>query len=228
MKSTIHTLFSPNVALDSLMNNCISLEDHNSLSVGNNPTAGNNLIGDGSVSARGKKAHTAQNLSPDKVSKLDLHEGEWRDHGSIKVWTYVTVMMVVVAPGGGVGGGDDSGVTIVVTSVVAVVVVVAGMTVMVVVIVVVISNVGKVETFKEKVTIDDENKTVHLTAVEGHCLDLYKSYNIIYQIIHKGETNVLKITIEYEKRIEDVPPPQKYMDFIIDLVKDLDAKLVMA
>ncbi|KAL7240223.1 hypothetical protein ACSBR2_005982 [Camellia fascicularis] len=87
---------------------------------------------------------------------------------------------------------------------------------------------GKVETFKEKVTIDEENKTVHLTAVEGHCLDLYKSYNIIYQIIPKGETNVLKITIEYEKRNEDVPPPQKYMDFIIDLVKDLNAKLVMA
>ncbi|KAL7240221.1 hypothetical protein ACSBR2_005980 [Camellia fascicularis] len=126
----------------------------------------------------GKKAHTVPNLSPDKVSKLDLHEGEWGDHGSIKVWTYVTE--------------------------------------------------GKVETFKEKVTIDEENKTVHLTTVEGHCLDLYKRYNIIYQIIHKGETNVLKITMEYEKRNEDVPPPQKYMDFIIDLVKDLDAKLVMA
>ncbi|KAI7979475.1 hypothetical protein LOK49_Contig325G00001, partial [Camellia lanceoleosa] len=37
-----------------------------------------------------KKAHTVPNLSPDKVSKLDLHEGEWGDHGSIKVWTYVT------------------------------------------------------------------------------------------------------------------------------------------
>ncbi|KAI7981942.1 hypothetical protein LOK49_Contig6G00014 [Camellia lanceoleosa] len=86
----------------------------------------------------GKKAHIVPNLSPDKVSKLDLHEGEWGDHGSIKVWTYVTE--------------------------------------------------GKVGTFKEKVIIDEENKTVHLTAVKGHCLDLYKSYNIIYQIIHKGET----------------------------------------
>ncbi|CAL5396712.1 unnamed protein product [Camellia sinensis] len=154
----------------------------------------------------GKKAHTVPNLSPDKVSKLDLHEGEWGDHGSIKVWTYVEV-------GGGVGGGDDSGVTVVVMLVVGIVVAVTE---------------GKVETFKEKVTIDEENKTIHLTVVEGHCLDLYKSYNIIYQIIPKGETNVLKITIEYEKRNEDVPPPQKYMDFIIDLVKDLDAKLVMA
>ncbi|KAI8024371.1 MLP-like protein 328 [Camellia lanceoleosa] len=77
-----------------------------------------------------------------------------------------------------------------------------------------ICSEGKVGTFKEKVTIDEENKTVHWTAVEGHCLDLYKSYNIIYQIIHKGETNVLKITIKYEKQNEDVPPPQKYMDFI--------------
>ncbi|GMP59223.1 hypothetical protein CsSME_00022592 [Camellia sinensis var. sinensis] len=38
----------------------------------------------------GKKAHTVPNLSPDEVSKLDLHKGEWGDHGSIKVWTYVT------------------------------------------------------------------------------------------------------------------------------------------
>ncbi|KAI7981938.1 MLP-like protein 43 [Camellia lanceoleosa] len=38
----------------------------------------------------GKKTHTIPNLSPDKVSKVDLHEGEWGDHGSIKVWTYVT------------------------------------------------------------------------------------------------------------------------------------------
>lgn len=85
---------------------------------------------------------------------------------------------------------------------------------------------GKVETYKEKVSIDEENKTVRLTALEGQCLELYRSYSNIYQFIHNGETNVVKITIEYEKKNENIPPPQKYMDFVISVIKDLDANLV--
>ncbi|KAH7834625.1 hypothetical protein Vadar_018010 [Vaccinium darrowii] len=84
---------------------------------------------------------------------------------------------------------------------------------------------GKVETYKDRVSIDEENKTVDLIALERHLLEVYKSYNIIYQF-HNGETNIVKITIEYEKKNEDVPPPQKYVDFIISLIKDLDAKLI--
>ncbi|XP_058183532.1 MLP-like protein 328 [Rhododendron vialii] len=124
----------------------------------------------------GTKAQHAPNLSPEKVHKVEIHQGDWGDHGSIKVWTYVTE--------------------------------------------------GQVETYKEKVSIDEETKTVHMTALEGHCLELYKSYNIIFEFIHKGETNAVKITIEYEKKNEHVPPPQKYMDFLISLIKDLDANLV--
>ncbi|XP_058216162.1 MLP-like protein 328 [Rhododendron vialii] len=124
----------------------------------------------------GKKAQHTATLSPEKVHKVEIHEGEWGDHGSVKVWTFVAE--------------------------------------------------GKVETYKEKVSIDEENKAVHLTALEGHCLELYRSYNIIYQFIHNGESNIVKITIEYEKKHEDIPPPQKYMDFVISLIKDLDANLV--
>ncbi|GMP85923.1 hypothetical protein CsSME_00038900 [Camellia sinensis var. sinensis] len=50
VKSRIHTPFSPDLAPDSPMDNCISLEDDTSPSVGNNPT-----VGEGSVSARGKR-----------------------------------------------------------------------------------------------------------------------------------------------------------------------------
>ena len=50
VKSMIHTPFSPDLAPDSPMDNCISLEDDTSPSVGNNPT-----VGEGSVSARGKR-----------------------------------------------------------------------------------------------------------------------------------------------------------------------------
>ncbi|KAH7860534.1 hypothetical protein Vadar_014650 [Vaccinium darrowii] len=84
---------------------------------------------------------------------------------------------------------------------------------------------GKVKTYKEKVSIDEENKTVHMIALEGHCLELYKSCKSIFQFIYNGKTNVVKITIEYEKKNEDIPPPQKYIDFLVSLIKDLDANL---
>ncbi|KAL7251052.1 hypothetical protein ACSBR1_012976 [Camellia fascicularis] len=88
---------------------------------------------------------------------------------------------------------------------------------------------GKVETYKERVSIDEENKTVHLTALEGtDCLEFYKSYNLIFQIIPKGETKVVKITIEYKKRNKDVSDPQKYLNYLINLFKDADSKLVQA
>ncbi|CAL5438679.1 unnamed protein product [Camellia sinensis] len=50
VKSRIHTSFFPNSTPDSPMDNCISLEDDTSPSVGNNPT-----VDEGSVSARGKR-----------------------------------------------------------------------------------------------------------------------------------------------------------------------------
>ncbi|CAL5373888.1 unnamed protein product [Camellia sinensis] len=50
VKSRMHTVFTPNSAPDSPMENCISLEDDTSPSVGNNPT-----VGEGSVFARGKR-----------------------------------------------------------------------------------------------------------------------------------------------------------------------------
>ncbi|XAR72241.1 hypothetical protein NMG60_11018813 [Bertholletia excelsa] len=88
---------------------------------------------------------------------------------------------------------------------------------------------GKVETFKEKFYIDEEKKEVHLTTLEGStCLGIYKSYKIIFQLFARESTNVVKITIEYEKRNENAPPPQKYMSFIKSLIQDIDAGLVNA
>ncbi|GFY96383.1 hypothetical protein Acr_11g0006890 [Actinidia rufa] len=112
------------------------------------------------------------------MPQVDLHEGDWGDHGSIKVWTRVLE--------------------------------------------------GKVETYKEKITIDEENKAVHLKALEVDVFEFYESYNIIFQFIPKGETNVVKTTLEYGKQNEDLPPPDKYMNFFLvnRLVKDVDAKLV--
>ena len=48
VKTRIHIQYSPNLLPEFTMNTCLSLEDDNSPSVGNNPTVDNNLIGEGS------------------------------------------------------------------------------------------------------------------------------------------------------------------------------------
>ncbi|KAM3705403.1 hypothetical protein ACJW31_03G077500 [Castanea mollissima] len=87
---------------------------------------------------------------------------------------------------------------------------------------------GNVETLKEKVEIDEANKKVTLTALEGHCLDLYRTYKVIFQVVPKSEGGSVKVTIEYEKLNENVPPPTKYIDFIVNLFKDIDAHALKA
>ncbi|KAL6969969.1 hypothetical protein U1Q18_029679 [Sarracenia purpurea var. burkii] len=73
----------------------------------------------------GRKAPHTSKLCPEMVPKVDLHEGDWDTHGSIKVWTYVAE--------------------------------------------------GKVETIKEKASVDEENRIINWTALEGHCLELYNT-----------------------------------------------------
>ena len=85
---------------------------------------------------------------------------------------------------------------------------------------------GQVEDFKEKVETDKENKTTSHTVLEGHCLSQYRSYKAIFQVIPKREGGSVKITLEYEKLSQDIPPPKKYLDFIVHVFKDADAHLL--
>lgn len=87
---------------------------------------------------------------------------------------------------------------------------------------------GEVEVFKEKVEVDDEKKLVTLTALDGHCLNLYKSYKVIFQVTPKSEGGSVKITLDYEKLNENIPPPNKYLDLVVNLIKDLDAHILKA
>jgi hypothetical protein len=93
-----------------------------------------------------------------------------------------------------------------------------------------VTTEGEVEVLKEKVEVDDEKKLVILTALEGHCLNLYKSYKVIFQVtpVSKTEGGSVKITLEYEKLNENIPPPNKYLDLVVNLVKDLDAHILKA
>ena len=80
---------------------------------------------------------------------------------------------------------------------------------------------------KEKTEVDEENKIMTLTALEGsHLLNLYKSFKQIVRAIPKGEGSLVKITIEYEKLNESVPDATKYLNFATHVVKDTDAHIL--
>ncbi|PRQ40948.1 putative START-like domain-containing protein [Rosa chinensis] len=87
---------------------------------------------------------------------------------------------------------------------------------------------GTVETLKEKVEIDEANKRVSFTALEGHVLEQYKNYNSIIQVTPKSDegSNLVKITVEYEKLNEGDQPPNKYLRFLVNVMKDIDAHLI--
>ncbi|CAA7033752.1 unnamed protein product [Microthlaspi erraticum] len=82
---------------------------------------------------------------------------------------------------------------------------------------------GKQESFKEKRELHDANMVVTKRGLEGHVMDQFKLFDIIYQFIPKSrEGCVCKITLIWEKKNEDTPEPINYMKFLKSLVADMD------
>ncbi|XWS69344.1 hypothetical protein CRYUN_Cryun04dG0171200 [Craigia yunnanensis] len=126
-----------------------------------------------------KENHQIPNAASDKVHSVEVHEGDWEAHGSVKLWKY--------------------------------------------------SVEGKVEILKEKVLVDDANKTVTLIALEGHVMEEFKSYKIVYSVTPKSDqSSLVKITLEYEKLNENIPDPNRYLQFIVNLTKDVEAHVLKA
>lgn len=66
-----------------------------------------------------------------------------------------------------------------------------------------------------------------MVAIGGHVLELYKYYKITLQVNRNIETtSLVKIIVEYEKHDDKVPPPNKYFNFLVHVVKDIDAHLL--
>ncbi|EOY00998.1 Polyketide cyclase/dehydrase and lipid transport superfamily protein, putative [Theobroma cacao] len=91
------------------------------------------------------------------------------------------------------------------------------------------STEGKVEIFKEKITVDEANKSVTLVALEGHVMEEFKSYKIVFGVTPMSDqSSVVKITLDYEKLNENIPDPNKYLQFLMNVIKDIDAHLLKA
>ncbi|OWM72965.1 MLP-like protein 329 [Punica granatum] len=118
---------------------------------------------------------------PDAASNVhgvEVHEGDFKTHGSIKSWTYTLD--------------------------------------------------GRTEVFKERFEIDEKNMSVSMVAVDGHILQRYKSYKLIYKVIPKtgNEPPAVRVTLDYEKHKETDADPHKEMEFMISMMKDIDKHLL--
>ncbi|KAJ9135767.1 hypothetical protein P3X46_032910 [Hevea brasiliensis] len=86
---------------------------------------------------------------------------------------------------------------------------------------------GNCETVKEKVeSIDEQSRTITFNILEGEIMKHYKTYKPIVQVTTIGPGSLAKWSIEYEKKNEDIPPPHKYMEFLANFNKAVDAYLL--
>ncbi|OMO77577.1 hypothetical protein COLO4_25084 [Corchorus olitorius] len=123
--------------------------------------------------------HRIPEAASNHIHTIEVHEGDWETHGSIKLWTYTID--------------------------------------------------GKVEIFKEKLVVDEANKRITMEALEGHVLEELKSYKMTYQVLPKtDESCMAKITVDYEKLNENVPEPNKYLQFVVNVTKDIESHLLKA
>ena len=90
---------------------------------------------------------------------------------------------------------------------------------------------GKASVAKERVeAIDDEKNSTTFNVIEGDLLKLYKTIVITVQATpkHGGSGSVVQWTLEYEKLNANIPDPKTLLEFVINVTKDIDAKLCQA
>lgn len=69
---------------------------------------------------------------------------------------------------------------------------------------------------------EDEKRRVVFEAVEGHVLEVYNKYKLIFDV----NDGLVKLRVEYEKRNQTDEAPNNYLNFLVGLVKDLDAHIL--
>ena len=87
---------------------------------------------------------------------------------------------------------------------------------------------GSSEGVKTAEAIDEENKSISYKTIDGEIAKHYTFFQSILQVTPKGNGSLVKWTIEYEKANEEVPTPDKYFDFAVNLSKAVESYLVNA
>ncbi|KAF9597262.1 hypothetical protein IFM89_016403 [Coptis chinensis] len=82
---------------------------------------------------------------------------------------------------------------------------------------------------KEKMELlDDENKTLVYSVIDGEITHLYKSFKVHLHVVPKEEGSVVKWGLEYEKASEEVPEPDHIKQTATKAFNCLDAYLLQA
>ncbi|KAJ7967038.1 MLP-like protein 28 [Quillaja saponaria] len=75
-----------------------------------------------------------------------------------------------------------------------------------------------------KVVLNDEDKSVTMTGLEGNVLQEFKAMKIVLHANPKGEgSRLVKVSIEYEEIKEEIPTPNNYLNFMVTLIMDIEA-----
>ncbi|KAJ7954247.1 MLP-like protein [Quillaja saponaria] len=85
-----------------------------------------------------------------------------------------------------------------------------------------------VENLKKKIHFDDENKIITYIVFEGDLLKHYNSYKVTLQVTPKGAVGLVRWSWEYEKLNDDAPEPIKYLEFLVNITKKIEAHLIKA
>ncbi|XP_019084954.1 PREDICTED: LOW QUALITY PROTEIN: MLP-like protein 31 [Camelina sativa] len=86
---------------------------------------------------------------------------------------------------------------------------------------------GKVEKMKERVEIDEANKSMTVFVFDGDVMENYSSFKCNLQIIPKLHgRSIARWSWEYEKLNSESPSPNKYMDFAVYLTKDIESNFL--
>ncbi|KAJ7954248.1 MLP-like protein [Quillaja saponaria] len=62
----------------------------------------------------------------------------------------------------------------------------------------------------------------------GDLLKHYNSYKVTLQVTPKGAVGLVRWSWEYEKLNDDAPEPIKYLEFLVNITKKIEAHLIKA
>lgn len=85
---------------------------------------------------------------------------------------------------------------------------------------------GVEEVAKELVEeIDDKKNIRTFKVIEGHLLEKYPDFHATVQAFPKGKGSLVRWTLRYVKKSEDIPEPHGIIQLVNKMTKDIDAFL---
>ncbi|OWM83063.1 hypothetical protein CDL15_Pgr011745 [Punica granatum] len=182
-----------------------------------------------------KEAHKIPTATGQNIQAITLHEGDWHDHGAIKIWNYTVGCKEKMQESEGLIWvaaemyHDNINIPQHIYEDINLEIMNNHIYIYIYIYIQFLTNYasecvdGKSGVFKEKVEFDDASMTITLHGIEGDVYNEYKVYRPICKVVPKNRGSVAKLVIEYERVNEDAPIPNKFMDLFVSMTKDIDA-----